>query len=83
MRNTMTWANAKANDLGNVYVRSNTSSQMIPLKALIQVKEVVGPELLERFNGYVAARLVGSGRPGVSSGEALAAVEEVAAKTLP
>jgi multidrug efflux pump subunit AcrB len=53
------------------------------LKALIQVREVVGPELLERFNGYVAARLVGSGRPGISSGEALSAVEEVAAKSLP
>jgi HAE1 family hydrophobic/amphiphilic exporter-1/multidrug efflux pump len=71
------------NDLGEIYVRSNTSQQMIPLKALIQVKEVVGPELLERFNGYVAARFNGSGREGVSSGEALAAVEEVAAKTLP
>ena len=71
------------NDLGEVYVRSNTSGQMIPLKALIQVKEVVGPELLERFNGYVAARFVGSGREGVSSGDAIAAVEEVAAKTLP
>jgi hydrophobe/amphiphile efflux-1 (HAE1) family protein len=71
------------NDLGEVYVRSTTSGQMIPLKALIQVKEVVGPELLERFNGYVAARFNGSGREGVSSGEALAAVEEVAAKTLP
>lgn len=71
------------NDLGEVYVRSNTSGQMLPLKALIQVKEVVGPELLERFNGYVAARLIGSGLAGVSSGEALAAVEEVAAKTLP
>src|SRR4029453_2610400 len=71
------------NDLGEVYVRSTTSSQMIPLKALIRVKEVVGPELLERFNGYVAARFNGSGREGVSSGEALAAVEEVAAKMLP
>jgi HAE1 family hydrophobic/amphiphilic exporter-1/multidrug efflux pump len=71
------------NDLGGVYVRSNTSGQMIPLKALIQVNEVVGPELLERFNGYIGARFNGSGREGVSSGEALAAVEEVAAKTLP
>jgi multidrug efflux pump subunit AcrB len=71
------------NDLGEVYVRSTTSGQMIPLKALIQVREVVGPELLERFNGYIAARFNGSGREGVSSGEALAAVEEVAAKTLP
>lgn len=69
-------------DLGKVYVRSQTSSQMIPLKALMQVREIVGPELLERFNGYMAARIVGSGRPGVSSGDAIKAVEEVAA-TLP
>jgi hydrophobe/amphiphile efflux-1 (HAE1) family protein len=70
-------------DLGEVYVRSQTSGQMIPLKALMQVSEVVGPELLERFNGYIGARLVGSGREGVSSGDAIAAVEEIAAKTLP
>jgi multidrug efflux pump len=67
-------------DLGEVYVRSQTSGQMIPLKALMQVKEVVGPELLERFNGYIAAKIVGGGRPGVSSGDAIKAVEEIAAK---
>ncbi len=66
-------------DLGNVYVRSQTSGEMIPLKALIRVGEVVGPELLERFNGYVGARMNGAGKPGVSSGQAIAAVEEVAA----
>jgi hydrophobe/amphiphile efflux-1 (HAE1) family protein len=70
-------------DLGEVYVRSQTSGQMIPLKALMQVKEIVGPELLERFNGYIAAKIVGGGRPGVSSGDAIRAVEEVAAATLP
>jgi multidrug efflux pump subunit AcrB len=43
----------------------------------------VGPEQLERFNGFVAARVLGSGRPGVSSGEAIRAVEQVAAASLP
>ncbi|HET9446872.1 MAG TPA: efflux RND transporter permease subunit, partial [Steroidobacteraceae bacterium] len=71
------------NDLGEVYVRSQTSGQMIPLKALMHVSEVVGPELLERFNGYISARLVGSSREGVSSGDAIEAVEEIAARTLP
>jgi len=70
-------------DLGKIYVRSQTSGEMIPLKALMQVSEVVGPELLERFNGYVAARIVGNGREGVSSGDAIRAVEETAAATLP
>lgn len=70
-------------DLGKVYVRSQTSGQMIPLKALMNVREIVGPELLERFNGYIAARIVGSGREGVSSGDAIKAVEAVAGATLP
>jgi len=74
---------AQPDDLGAVYVRSSTTREMIPLKSLIQTSNVVGPEQLDRFNGFVAARVLGSGRPGVSSGEAIKAVEEVAAKALP
>ncbi len=70
-------------DLGNVYVRSQSSGEMIPLKALMQVSELKGPEQLERFNGFIAAKVVGNGRRGVSSGEAIRAVEEVAEATLP
>ncbi|HLS87274.1 MAG TPA: multidrug efflux RND transporter permease subunit [Burkholderiales bacterium] len=70
-------------DLGAVYVRSATTKEMVPLKALIRTANVVGPEQLERFNGFLSAKVIGSGRPGVSSGEAIAAVEEVAAKVLP
>ena len=71
------------NDLGEVHVRSQTSGEMLPLKALIQVRQIVGPELLERFNGFIAARMVGNAREGVSSGEAIRAVEEVAQASLP
>jgi len=74
---------AQPDDLGAVYVRSTSTREMIPLKSLIRVENVVGPEQLERFNGFVAARVLGSGRPGVSSGDAIRAVEEVAAKALP
>src|SRR5258708_37330969 len=56
---------------------------MITLKALIRTSNVVGPEQLERFNGFLAARVLGGGRPGVSSGEAIAAVEQVATATMP
>ena len=70
-------------DLGAVYVRSTASGQMIPLKALLSTANVIGPEQLDRFNGFVAARVLGSGRPGVSSGEAIKAVEDVAARVLP
>jgi hydrophobe/amphiphile efflux-1 (HAE1) family protein len=74
---------AQPDDLGAVYVRSAMTREMIPLKALIRVSNTVGPEQLERFNGFVAARVLGSGRPGVSSGEAIRAVEETAARALP
>jgi hydrophobe/amphiphile efflux-1 (HAE1) family protein len=74
---------AQPDDLGAVYVRSAMTREMIPLKALIRVSNTVGPEQLERFNGFVAARVLGSGRPGVSSGEAIRAVEQTAARVLP
>jgi hydrophobe/amphiphile efflux-1 (HAE1) family protein len=73
----------RAEDLGSVYVRSATTSEMLPLKSMINVKNVVGAEQLDRFNGFVAAKFLGNGAPGISSGQAIAAVEEVAAKVLP
>jgi multidrug efflux pump subunit AcrB len=74
---------ARPEDLGNVYVRSIGSGQMIPLKAVITVSNIIGPEQLERFNGFVAVKVLGSGKPGVSSSDAIQAVEQVAASTLP
>jgi multidrug efflux pump len=71
---------AQAEDLGAVYVRSTATREMIPLKALIRTTNTVGAEQLERFNGYLSARVLASGRPGVSSGDAIKAVEEVAAR---
>jgi multidrug efflux pump len=73
----------KPEDLGAVYVRSAGNGEMIPLKSLITVRNTVGAEQLDRFNGFVAAKLLGNGAPGISSGQAIAAVEEVAAKALP
>src|SRR5712672_682731 len=70
-------------DLGAVYVRSTTSREMIPLKALIRTTNLVGPEQLERFNGFLAAKVLAGGKPGISSGEAIKAVEAVAAANLP
>jgi hydrophobe/amphiphile efflux-1 (HAE1) family protein len=73
---------AHPDDLGEVYVRSTTTREMIPLKALIRTTTLIGPEQLERFNGFLGAKVLGAGKPGVSSGEAIKAVEQVAA-TLP
>src|SRR3954470_5664080 len=71
---------AQPEDLGDVYVRStNATHDMIPLKALIRTSNLIGPEQLERFNGFLGAKVLGAGKPGVSSGEAIKAVEQVAA----
>lgn len=72
----------KADDLGKVYVRSN-SGQMVPLSALSKVSHIVGAEQLERYNGLLSAKVLGKGALGVSSGDAIQMVEKVAAQNLP
>lgn len=72
----------KADDLGKVYVRSNTG-QMIPLSALSKVSNIVGAEQLERYNGLLSAKVLGGGAPGISSGETIKMVEKIAAENLP
>lgn len=74
---------AKPEDLGAVYVRSNTTGEMIPLKAFIRTSSVSGADQLDRFNGFLASKFIGNGKPSISSGDAIEAVEEVASKTLP
>jgi HAE1 family hydrophobic/amphiphilic exporter-1/multidrug efflux pump len=74
---------AQPDDVGQVYVRSNTTNEMVPLKALIRTASITGPEQVERYNGFLAAKVLGSGKPGVSSGQAIATVEQIAAQSLP
>ena len=69
-------------DMGRVYVRSS-SGAVVPVSALIRVKPLVGPEQLERFNGFLAAKVLGNSIPSVSTGQAIQIVEEVARQTLP
>jgi multidrug efflux pump len=69
-------------DFNKVYVRSKTG-KMVPLSALITVKYVAAPKLVERFNGFPAVKITGTPAPGFSSGQALAAMEAVARETLP
>jgi multidrug efflux pump len=69
-------------DFEKVYVRSRTGT-MVPLSALISVRYVAAPKLLERFNGFPAVKVTGNPAEGFSSGQALSAMEAVAAETLP
>ena len=69
-------------DIDQYYVR-NASDQMVPLSAIATVRRTYGPEYTQRFNGFRAAQVTGAAAPGYSSGQALAALEQVAAETLP
>ena len=73
---------ARPNDLGQIYVRASTGA-MVPVSALIKTTSLVGPEQLERFNGFLSAKVLGNAQPGISSGEAIQAVVDTAASTLP
>ena len=69
-------------DIGQIYVRSSRDGRMIPLSALATVRYQPGPGLVPRFNGFPASKLTGSQAPGYSSGQAITAMEEVAAEVL-
>src|SRR5512137_480128 len=69
-------------DFAKVYVRSH-SGKMVPLSALITVRYVAAPKLMERFNGFPAVKVTGNPAEGYSSGQAIAAMEAVARETLP
>jgi NodT family efflux transporter outer membrane factor (OMF) lipoprotein len=56
---------------------------MVPLSSVVTTKRITGPEYTNRFNVYRAAQVIGSAAPGYSSGQAMAALEEVARETLP
>ena len=72
----------KPDDLGKVYVRSNTGA-MVPLSAVSSVNSIVGAEQLERFNGLLSAKVLAGGAPGVSSGDVIKIVEKIAKESLP
>ena len=73
---------ARPDDIGRLEVRSS-SGRMIPLSALMKVEATTGPERATRYNGFLAADVNGGPAPGYSSGQAQAAVERIAAETLP
>ncbi|VTZ48321.1 Efflux pump membrane transporter BepG [Methylocella tundrae] len=69
-------------DINRINVRSK-DGQMIALRSLVETKVVIGPQALIRYNNRLAVTVQGSPAPGVSSGQALNAMESVAAKALP
>jgi len=69
-------------DILKLYVKNNRGD-MVPFSTFITMERVYGPELLTRYNMYTSAMINGDAAPGYSSGDAIKAVERIAAKSLP
>ncbi len=70
-----------ANDLHSYYVRSD-SGEMVPLDNLVTVADSAGPPVITRYNLFRAVEIDGSAAPGISSGQAIQSMEDVATKNM-
>jgi HAE1 family hydrophobic/amphiphilic exporter-1 len=73
---------ATLDDLGQFYVRNN-NGEMVPLSSLTKFESQSGPEFTMRYNLYRSAQIIGSAAPGYSSAQAMQALEETFAQTMP
>jgi multidrug efflux pump subunit AcrB len=71
----------KVEDLKRLKVH-NDKGEMVPLSAIAGVRDVSGPVMVVRYNMYPSATVVGNPAPGVSSGQAITIMEEVAGRNL-
>ena len=79
---------ASPSDVARLYVRSQPgaggqAAQMVPLSTLVTVKPITGPDTISHYNLYRTAEIAGDTAPGASSGQAIAAMQEVAREVLP
>ena len=72
----------KPEDMETLYVR-NKAGKMVPIKAVTTMRYVAGADVVTRFNNFPAAKITGDAAPGYSSGQAIAAIEEVAKEVMP
>ncbi|MDD2760389.1 MAG: efflux RND transporter permease subunit [Methylomonas sp.] len=73
---------AHPEDLMELYLK-NDAGKMVPFSSFLTVEKVYGPEQVTRYNMYTSAMVNGQPAPGYSSGQAIAAIKEVAAQKLP
>jgi len=72
----------RAENVGQFYVR-NRAGDMVPLSALTRFESRSGPEFTMRYNLYRSAQIIGAAAPGYSSAQAMTALEQVFAQTMP
>jgi len=73
---------AKPNDLSQYYARAS-NGDMVPLSAVVRTTETTAPAVINHFNMFRSTELTGSALPGVSSGQALQVMTDIARSTLP
>ena len=73
---------ADASSINNIYIR-NAAGQQVAISQFVNLKRIYGPEAVARFNLLKAVNVTGKANPGFSSGDAIKAVQEVAAEHLP
>ncbi|MCU7960143.1 MAG: multidrug efflux RND transporter permease subunit [gamma proteobacterium symbiont of Bathyaustriella thionipta] len=66
----------KPEDIANIFVRQR-HGEMVPLSALVETYYTQGPDLVSRFNGFIAAKITGDAAPGYSSGDSIAAMQKL------
>jgi hydrophobe/amphiphile efflux-1 (HAE1) family protein len=69
-------------DIWQIYVRNNTG-EMVPVRSIANIRIVTGPQVITRYNNYRSVTINGGPAAGVSSGTAIAAMEEISKSTLP
>jgi HAE1 family hydrophobic/amphiphilic exporter-1 len=72
----------QVDDIFRIQVR-NAQGQMVPMRSLASVRVVLGPQSIQRYNGFRSVTINGGPAPGFSTGDALAAMEQLSATTLP
>ena len=69
-------------DIWQIYVR-NSTGEMVPIRSIANIRIVTGPQVITRYNNYRSVTINGGPAAGVSSGTAIAAMEEISKSTLP
>ncbi len=73
---------AQPDALKRYYARA-TNGRMVPLDTVVNIRETTAPAVISHFNLFRSTEITGSAAPGVSSGQALAAMEQISRETLP
>ena len=73
---------ANASSISRLQTR-NTAGKMVPMGAVMKLKDITGPDRIQRYNLYLSAEINGTAAPGISSGQSIAAMEDLVHKFLP